>query len=193
MSTIYLRRISKVFTVIFFLFAIMPMICVGNVRATGNTYYVSVTGDDYTGTGTQANPWRTIQKAASVMPAGDTCIIRAGTYRETVIPAHSGTPGNPITFRAADGENVVVSGLDLVTSDWEVHSGNIYKAPASMILGDDDQVFVDGEPMIWARWPNSSGSDWLMNPTLATCDSGTTGSKIVDAAMPNIDWTGGKV
>jgi hypothetical protein len=52
-------------------------------------YYVAPTGSD-SGPGTLVQPFQTIQKAASVMVAGDTAFIRAGTYRETVTPVKSG-------------------------------------------------------------------------------------------------------
>ena len=42
--------------------------------------YVSVSGSDETGEGTQASPWRTPNHAASRARAGDTIIIGAGTY-----------------------------------------------------------------------------------------------------------------
>jgi hypothetical protein len=46
------------------------------------TYYVSPSGVD-TNPGTLAQPYRTVQKAATVAVAGDTVLLRAGTYRET--------------------------------------------------------------------------------------------------------------
>jgi len=51
-------------------------------------YYVSPAGDD-TDPGTLASPFKTIQRAADAMRAGDTCYIREGTYREAVTVAQS--------------------------------------------------------------------------------------------------------
>ena len=84
------------------------------------TYYVATNGDD-SRSAAQAQsistPWRTIQKAASAMVAGDACQIRAGTYREEVRPANSGTSTSArITFQNYNGESVTVTGLDLVAS-----------------------------------------------------------------------------
>jgi hypothetical protein len=45
----------------------------------GVTYYVSTSGND-NNAGTLAAPWRTIQKAANTVQAGDTVQVRAGTY-----------------------------------------------------------------------------------------------------------------
>src|SRR5208283_2602272 len=97
-------------------------------------YYVSPSGSD-SFPGTLSQPFLTIQKAASVMEAGDTAFIRAGTYRETVIPKNSGTQNAPITFMPYNGESVTVSGADAIpASSWTLSSGNIYKAPMSWDL-----------------------------------------------------------
>ena len=65
------------------------------------TYYVSPAGND-TWTGTLPNTnnnqsdgsFASIQKAADVMQPGDNCLIRNGTYRETVRITQSGTLGS---------------------------------------------------------------------------------------------------
>lgn len=137
-----------------------------------SVYYVSTTGNDITGTGTLSNPWKTIQKAADTMTAGDTCIIRGGTYRETVTLHTSGTSGNPINFKPYPGENVTVSGADPVTG-WKNHSGSIYYAEMTGSLGTKDQLFVNKKMQFEARWPNSPTLDPL-NSTYATVDSGST-------------------
>jgi parallel beta-helix repeat protein len=80
----------------------------GLVGAT--TYYVSTSGND-ANAGTQASPWRTIQKAANTMVAGDTCFVNPGTYDERVSPANSGSSGSLITFRA--NGNATVAGFYL--------------------------------------------------------------------------------
>ncbi len=72
------------------------------------TYYVSTTGSD-SNPGTQAQPWKTIQKAANTLQPGDTVYIRAGTYNEKVTPTRSGTSGNYITYRSYSGEAVTIN------------------------------------------------------------------------------------
>ena len=57
--------------------------------------------------GTQTQPWRTIQKAASTAAAGDKVIVKAGEYNEFVTMQQNGTAENPIVFegeRGPDGE-----------------------------------------------------------------------------------------
>ena len=75
----------------------------------GGTYYVAPTGND-SNPGTLSEPWRTIQHAAGALIAGDTVYIRAGTYRERVVPANSGSAGNVITYAAYPGEVVTING-----------------------------------------------------------------------------------
>jgi len=80
------------------------------------TYYVAPTGDD-ANPGTIDRPWRTIQKAAATLTAGDTVYIRAGTYPERVIPQHSGSAGQPITYAAYPGETVTLDGTGITLPD----------------------------------------------------------------------------
>jgi hypothetical protein len=68
--------------------------------STGPTYYVSTSGND-SSAGSQSAPWRTIQKAANTLVAGDTAVLLDGTYEEGSINfTHSGTAAKPITIRA---------------------------------------------------------------------------------------------
>jgi hypothetical protein len=68
----------------------------------GQTYYVSLNGDN-NNSGSLESPWRTIQKAADIVAAGDTVLVQPGIYRESVVLRHSGTETAPILFKANDG------------------------------------------------------------------------------------------
>jgi len=73
-----------------------------------NTYYVALNGDD-TNPGTKTGfPFRTIQKAASIVQPGDTILVRAGVYPEPVILRFSGREGKPITLKNYPGERPVI-------------------------------------------------------------------------------------
>ncbi|AXY11284.1 carbohydrate-binding cenc domain protein (plasmid) [Bacillus thuringiensis LM1212] len=162
------------------------------VQASGNIYYVSTTGND-SNDGTSINaPFQTIQHAASIASAGDTVYIRGGTYREIVTPVNSGTSGNPITYQSYNDETAIISGNDVVTG-WSLDSGNIYKAPINWNLGAGNQVFVDGEMMDEARWPNQNGT--LLNPTRSTAQSGSDSTHVVDTTLPGGDnfWNGATI
>ena len=124
---------------------------------TGPAYYVSADGNDRNA-GTFDQPFQTIQKAASLATAGETVYIRGGTYREHVTPKNSGSAGNPITFTSFANEDVTVSGTEVI-SGWTQHSGNIYKSSMNWDLGTgNNQIFVNGEMMVEARWPNIPGN-----------------------------------
>ena len=61
------------------------------------------------------------------------CVIRAGTYHETV------TPNSGITIGPYAGEPVTVDGSDAVTG-WTLYQGSIYKAKVTL-NSDDTPMF----------------------------------------------------
>ena len=83
----------------------------------GRVLYISPTGDDQN-TGSEDQPWRTVQKAAETLNAGDTVYIRTGTYHEQVIPRNSGAAGQFITFAAYPGEAVTLDGAGVDIPEW---------------------------------------------------------------------------
>ena len=128
------------------------------VKDAPGVFFVAQNGVD-TNPGTFSLPFLTIQKAASVAAPGNTVYVRAGTYRETVVPANSGTQAAPITFAAYPGEIPVVSGADLITGLGNP-VGSVYSSSAmNWSLGAArDQLFVDGKMILEARWPNGTTS-----------------------------------
>jgi hypothetical protein len=135
-------------------------------------YYVSTEGDN-TNPGTISSPFKTVQKCADIALPGDTCWIRGGTYRETVTPANSGHATASITFKAYKNEKVTISGADIIQGAWEHHEGNIYKTTAmDWDLGrGKNQIFVNGEAMMEARWPNTED---IMESNFSIIESGST-------------------
>ena len=129
--------------------------------------FVGGAGASDTNPGTAAQPFATIQRAASVAVAGDVVKIRGGIYRETIVVANSG-----VTFQNDDGATAIISGLNVLdNSGWTVHSGNIYKKSVTLPVNGfntstaqnhyptaiyANQIFKDGEMMHEARWPNIS-------------------------------------
>ncbi|HTO83125.1 MAG TPA: DUF1565 domain-containing protein, partial [Methylomirabilota bacterium] len=106
--------------------------------------YVSTTGSA-AGTGTQGDPFLTIQAAVNKATPGTTIMVEAGTYAENVKINVSGLPDAPISLVSADGpgaakivpgagsasstleafgeENIVISGFDV--SGGNVHDNGI--------------------------------------------------------------------
>ena len=88
-------------------------------------YHVAKNGSD-SNPGSSAQPFLTIQKAATIMQPGDVCTVQEGTYREEVIPPRGGSSeAQRITYRAADGEKVYWKGSDRFTN-WTLHAENTY-------------------------------------------------------------------
>jgi len=112
-------RHSLVSTVIAILFAASAVVC----HAT--TYYVATTGSDTNSGLTTNQPFRTVQKAASLLQAGDTAYLRGGTYREAVVVTNSGNAVNPIILSAYNLETVTISGSALVTN-WSLDTNFIW-------------------------------------------------------------------
>jgi len=83
----------------------------------GAVYYVATNGND-ANAGTETQPWRTIGKAARTLVAGDTVYIKAGTYRERVVPLNSGSAGNFITYAAYPGHTVTIDGATVNVPEW---------------------------------------------------------------------------
>jgi hypothetical protein len=76
----------------------------------GSKYYLSTTGDD-ADPGTIASPFATFSRFEAVMKAGDTLVVRAGTYHEFVtLDARSGTKTDPVVIMAYPGESPVLDG-----------------------------------------------------------------------------------
>ncbi|SPE52387.1 putative Alpha-1,3-galactosidase A [Verrucomicrobia bacterium] len=162
-----------------------------SVRAEATTYYVATNGlDTYAGTNLAA-PYKSIQRAAVRMVAGDCCFIRAGVYHQTLAPSHSGTAGGPITFSAYSNEVVTLDAADAV-SGWAVWSNGIYQAPVTWSLGAGyDQVFVDGAMVHQAQQPAYGNGD-VFHPGTAvvSVSSNNVISSAAWSGKPDNYWAG---
>lgn len=111
-------------------------------------YFInSQTGSD-ANPGTQSQPLKTIQKAASMATAGDTVVVQAGNYPERVTIKQSGRSGEPITFRAEGtvrmygftvlASQIVIQGFDISnTPDDSRHGWGIYVNGSNCIIADN--------------------------------------------------------
>ncbi len=92
-----------------------------------HVYHVSVTGSDRA-PGTEREPLRTINRAASLAVAGDTVVVHKGEYREWVDPQRGGLSATrPIVYEAAPGEHVTIKGSERVAR-WEPEGDGIWTA-----------------------------------------------------------------
>lgn len=107
------RRINKSHAHLFAWGLSILSIFGGITGADATTYYVATSGSD-TGAGTLAQPFRSIAKGMSIMAAGDTLYIRAGTYNEKInsnsqtIPVGTSWGDAPI-ISGYPGETVVLA------------------------------------------------------------------------------------
>jgi len=85
--------------------------------ASAATYYVSTGGSD-SAPGTQAQPWRTIQRAANLVNPGDIVLVNTGVYREKVQLTRSGAAGRKIVFKNAPGHYPVIEATGVSIGTW---------------------------------------------------------------------------
>ena len=79
-----------------------------NPPSNGTNYYVSTSGNDSNNGLTQPTAFRTIQKAANIVVAGDIVNVLPGTYQEMVTVTRSGQVNNYITFTSSDLNNKAI-------------------------------------------------------------------------------------
>lgn len=132
------------------LIALALVAVAASVGAQPVVYHVAPWGND-SNEGTEPAPYRTIQRAAEVLQPGQTCVIRGGRYRETVTLTRSGATDQPIIFRAAPGEEVILDGTDPITTAWTSEDGLRHQTP---LAEPTEQVFFRDRAMVLARWPN---------------------------------------
>ena len=81
------------------------------------TYFVSADGNDGNDGRTASTPFRTLQRAANAVNAGDVVWVRGGVYPSNVEFRSSGTPSAPIVVESYPGECAIFDGSGLGTWD----------------------------------------------------------------------------
>jgi hypothetical protein len=149
-------------------------------------FYIALNGND-TNNGSYIHPFATLEAAQKAVrkirltkpTIGIEVIIRGGEYfiPETIefLPEDSGTPSNPVIWKAADGEKVILSGGRLLQGNWNMGKDSVWylKIPNTKGWKRDvfkaeayqkrptgpwnfRQLFVSEKRAIRARFPNSS-------------------------------------
>ena len=147
--------------------------------AWGTTYFVDANNPNArdTNPGTESQPFKTIGKATPLLQAGDTLLIRAGVYRESVTLSKSGTASNPITIMAYPGdEGKAIINAAEPAMQWRKctgpddcagnpHWSHIYYTDvAGLVAAHPDrtfavrQVFQHGELLPRSRYPDTGWS-----------------------------------
>jgi len=115
------------------------------VEKSARYYFVSTTGSDKN-PGSETKPFRTIQKAASVVLPGDTVWIRGGEYKEIVTITRGGQKGKTVEFRNYGDEEVIIDGGDRHVPEW---NGLLNVKGASYVNISGINVRNSGERGIW--------------------------------------------
>lgn len=114
--------------------------------------------------GGSARAFRTLQGAAEAAGPGDVVHVREGTYAERLIPARSGSEAQPVTWAAAPGETVTLTGGD---------EPAIYLKSRSYVVIDG---FTVTNVVGWARLEDSDYNTLAHNRCSNATASGTTAS-----------------
>jgi len=147
-------------------FTLLGIVCFASLLASGQAtvnenletafvYVDAVTGSD-SNPGTQAKPFKTISKAASVAQTnnhsgiGTRVTINPGTYRESISLKHSSKDTSlPMTFQAATTGSVIVSG------------GVLYKAWAK--YQSNNNIYANGWLNQWGTCAQLSSCPFQQN------------------------------
>ena len=131
------------------------------------------------GTGSLDDPFTSLQDCVDALvgtAAGSSCLLLEGTYRlnqTVVVQSLHGTLDAPYLIGAASlGANVLIDGTLAVPGPWQSQptshtftDGTVENGGHWVADWPDDgrpepwQLFVDGEMMIPARWPNARWDD----------------------------------
>lgn len=136
------------------------------MQANATNYYVATNGND-SFPGTFAQPWKTIQQAASTASAGDTVFILGGVYRERVALMRSGAPGQLITFTSYKQQSVTIDGTGITVPQY---SGLIDLASQSYIVISGLRVVNSNEAGILA-----DGTQHVLIERCATYNTASSG------------------
>ncbi|HUI24875.1 MAG TPA: hypothetical protein VL403_02230 [Candidatus Kryptonia bacterium] len=117
--------------------------CTTTSLARATTYYVSPSGSDRAAGSTIA-PWKTINYAAGRAHAGDTVVVKAGVYRESVIVKRGGSASAPLTVRGLAGAALESPNGNLSLSAFDFNAGVAFVRLQNFELrgGFDETVFL---------------------------------------------------
>ena len=132
------------------------------------------------------SPGASLTAAVKRAAPGDTITLRPGRYhQQATVSGLKGTRDRPITIRAGAGGEVLFDGTVAIKGPWTRHKGSIYK---TTIGCDMSQLFVAGELMIPARWPNALLHDksiWDIETSRAHGDPTSPNGALVDKPHKN--------
>lgn len=130
----------------------------------GRGWYVDPDQGDDSGPGTQARPWRTLQRAsAGSYAAGDAVLLRCGkTFRDSLDLTSAAVPAGRLLIAAygdcTANKRPIVKGSDLIASTgWSKVGAGSDQTHVHDWAPAPDRLFFNGLPMLKARHPNTQG------------------------------------
>jgi F5/8 type C domain len=151
-------------------------------------YYLSTTGSD-SGSGGSTSPWKTFGFAIPKLRAGDTLILKNGTYNSSnaahaniscASNATNGTASQPITVKAENERQAFLAGDGTVStiqiwncSFWTIEGLRIESADNPNCSFPCDAVYVNKSNNITFRRNIFRFSNRIVGPYLLTFDSST--------------------
>jgi hypothetical protein len=150
---------------------------------TGRQLFVSTSGND-ANSGTQLQPFRTIQHAADVVAAGDVVTVADGVYTGScggaiVCLSRGGSAGNPVTFRAEHRGGAKLDGRNNTNTD-----GIVFQSTANYVVIDGFEIYGVG---------NASGSSSAIEVYAGGHDSVITHNDIHDIGRLCTSTSNGEV
>jgi PDZ domain len=144
----------------------------GSNASDENCIFASTNGSDQN-PGTESRPLKTFEAVQTAVVERKkqtrgalTVYFRAGTYYlpETVVftTEHSGQQDAPIAYSPYPGEQVVLSGGSRISTHWTDYRNGIMQTPVPPGT-DSEQLFVNGERQILARYPNYDSQAKYLN------------------------------
>jgi Ca2+-binding RTX toxin-like protein len=115
----------------------------------GKIYYVSGTGNDKNDGLKEGAAFRTLQKAADVVKAGDTVYVMNGTYEQSKYPntpvlninQKHGTEDAPITFKALPGHNPLIKSTNFQAIN--IAGSSYIVIEGLTMVGANDQITLE--------------------------------------------------
>jgi len=127
---------------------------------TGNIIYVTPTGSDFTGDGSVAYPYKTVQKAINMSSEGDMVLVADGTYNESI---------------NYNGKGITVASYFAVDDDTShISATTISAVNGRVVYIDHDDAVLKG--LTITNGSNSEGSGVYVNNSPLVTDCVITGN-----------------
>jgi len=165
--------------------------------------HVAPTGNDSTGDGTEASPFRTITRAIQAANSGDTIMVAAGTYQESVvvtkdviITSVNGREATTIIAPTANDDAFIVqpasdsTGTRMIsgfTISGAVHGVRISGMPAGLVFIENnlitscyDGIYIEN---------HTAGTIYIRKNVISNCmDNGIKLASSADAQWVEVKW-----